>query len=193
MNKKFEEIKSVIDHLLAGDQEVILVAIDGMCGAGKSTLAAALQSHYDANLFHLDDFFLQEYQRTPERYREAGGNVDYERFDQEVIKPLKAAKDPIYRPFDCQSMTIAPGTVVPLKRLNIIEGTYACHPYFHDPYDYSIFLTIDPDFQLLRLKERSADNLEAFITKWIPLENAYFSHYGIKEKADQVIMIKKGC
>ena len=32
----------------------------------------------------MDDFYLQEYQRTQERYNEPGGNVDRERFKKEV-------------------------------------------------------------------------------------------------------------
>ena len=58
----------------------INIAIDGNSGAGKSTLANILGGIYDANIFHMDDFFLTPDLRTEERLREVGGNVDYVRF-----------------------------------------------------------------------------------------------------------------
>ena len=39
---------------------------------------------FDCNLFHMDDFFLRMEQRTPDRMKETGGNVDYERFYETV-------------------------------------------------------------------------------------------------------------
>ena len=79
------------------EQKRITIAIDGSCTSGKSTLAAALASELDCNLFHMDDFFLRPQQRTAERYAEAGGNVDYERFYREVLKPLKTGEVFSYR------------------------------------------------------------------------------------------------
>ncbi|MBQ4050287.1 MAG: hypothetical protein IJD13_01520, partial [Oscillospiraceae bacterium] len=87
----FSTLTGHIDRLLA-EKEAVTVAIDGSCASGKSTLAAALTERYDCNLFHLDDFFLRPEQRTPERFAEVGGNVDYERFQEEVLLPLKAGK-----------------------------------------------------------------------------------------------------
>ena len=54
----------------------MLVAIDGMCGSGKTTLGQVLSKVYDCNLFHMDDFFLRPEQRTAERMAQDGGNVE---------------------------------------------------------------------------------------------------------------------
>ena len=62
-----------------------MIAIDGKCASGKTTLAYYIQSIYECNLFHMDDFFLREEQKSEERVREIGGNIDYERFKVEVI------------------------------------------------------------------------------------------------------------
>ena len=43
---------------LAATQPRVLVAIDGRCAAGKTTLAASLQAQLECNVFHMDDFFL---------------------------------------------------------------------------------------------------------------------------------------
>ena len=83
MEKITETVKIQIDELLA-EKDMILVAIDGKCTSGKTTLASKLAELYDCNVFHMDDFFLRPEQRTPERFAEVGGNVDYERFYKEV-------------------------------------------------------------------------------------------------------------
>ena len=76
-----------IDALLAEKPHVI-VAIDGPASSGKTTLATELAAHYGAAVLHMDDYFLQPHQRTPERYAEPGGNVDRERFLREALLPL---------------------------------------------------------------------------------------------------------
>ena len=73
---------------LAAVRPRVLVAIDGRCAAGKTTLAASLQAQLGCNVFHMDDFFLRPEQRTPERLHQPGGNVDFERFLTEVLRPL---------------------------------------------------------------------------------------------------------
>ena len=59
-----QEIKTRIDRLL-DTQPRVIIAIDGRCGAGKSTLAARLAELCGGNVFHMDDFFLRPEQRRP--------------------------------------------------------------------------------------------------------------------------------
>ena len=55
----YDRIVSQIDELLAKEKNrQVTVAIDGMCGSGKSTLGQALKDHYGCNLFHMDDFYV---------------------------------------------------------------------------------------------------------------------------------------
>ena len=55
--KSFEPVVKRIDQLLKEKDEYILVAIDGKCAAGKTTLAYYLKELYKCNVFHMDDFF----------------------------------------------------------------------------------------------------------------------------------------
>ena len=66
----------------------LVIALDGRCGSGKSTLSRRLSDTYPCSVIHMDDFFLRPEQRTEERLSETGGNIDYERFEEEVIRPL---------------------------------------------------------------------------------------------------------
>ena len=75
MEKILETAKHQINMLLE-EKNFVIVAIDGKCTSGKTTLASKLAELYDCNVFHMDDFFLRPEQRTPARFAEVGGNVD---------------------------------------------------------------------------------------------------------------------
>lgn len=172
-----------IDRLLAGKQKPVIVAIDGMCGGGKTTLGEWLATQYDCNLFHMDDFFLRKEQRTAERYAQPGGNVDYERFQKEVLQSIMEGQDCDYRKLDCRTLTIEEPECIVWKRLNIIEGSYSQHPYFREPYQLCIFLTLSPEEQYRRLLNRAPEKIDRFVKEWIPLENLYFDTFSIRDKS----------
>ena len=191
MVEKLNFVKQHIDRLL-NQQESVVVAIDGKCTSGKTTLASLLADVYDCNVFHMDDFFLRPEQRTPERFAEIGGNVDYERFAEELLTPLKAGEPFSYRPFDCSTFTLAQPVSVQPKKLTIIEGTYSHHPYFDDPYDLKILLTVTEDLQRQRVLERPAFLHSRFFESWIPMENRYFDNQSmdIVASAETVMILK---
>ena len=186
MAKILETAKHQINMLLE-EKNFVIVAIDGKCTSGKTTLASQLAEIYDCNVFHMDDFFLRPEQRTPERFAEVGGNVDYERFHEEVLLPLKSGKTFSYRPFDCSTFTLAAPVAVAPKKLNIIEGTYSHHPYFGNPYDLKILLTVDEEIQRQRILERPSFLHKRFFEEWIPMENRYFDGFAIPSEADFII------
>ena len=179
-------VQNAIQQLLC-QKETVIVAIDGNCTSGKTTLANQLAANYDCNVFHMDDFFLRPEQRTAERFTEIGGNVDYERFKEEVLLPLQSGKPFSYRPFDCKTFTLSPPVSVMPKNLTIIEGSYSMHPYFEDPYDLRILLTVDPEIQHRRVLERPAFIQERFFSQWIPMENSYLEYFRIADKADIIL------
>lgn len=162
-----------------------VVAIDGMSASGKTTLGELLHKELpESNIFHMDDYFLQAHQRTPERLSEVGGNVDYERCKDEIILHLKDYGGLNYRVYDCQTQKLGSKIHVPWKPLVIIEGAYSQHPYFGKPYDLRIFCEISEEEQKKRiLKRNSPEMLERFVNEWIPKENDYFKYYNIKEKS----------
>lgn len=182
-------LKNRIDALLQTGKPVV-IAIDGNCTAGKTTLASVLEKEYDCNVFHMDDFFLRPEQRTAERYAQPGGNVDYERFQEEVLEPLKRGKAFSYRPFSCRTFSLADAVEVTPKTLSIVEGTYCLHPYFGDVYDWKLFLSVDPELQRERIYQRPQQVQERFFTDWIPMEKLYFDFYQIPGSADVQLTIR---
>lgn len=184
---EYGRLTAEIKHLLAEKGRVI-VAIDGRCGSGKTTLAAQLQQELSAAVFHMDDFFLQPHQRTEQRLHEAGGNVDYERFLAEVLTPLMAGKAVTYRPFSCAKQALEPPVTVESCPLTVVEGSYACHPTLWEGYDLRVFLTVEPEEQLRRIRHRSGEEkARVFAEKWIPLEERYFAAFDLERRCDMVL------
>lgn len=184
-----EQLFSRIDSML--ERGSVKIAIDGHSASGKTTLAKILQEVYDCTVFHMDDFFLRPEQRTSERFSKPGENVDHERFLKEVLVPLQKGQNVNYRRFDCGNMKIREGQTITPEKLVIIEGAYSMHPNLSKHYDFCVFLDIEPDLQKQRiLKRNTKDQAKMFFDKWIPLEQAYFSQFNIKEKADMIISVK---
>ena len=175
-----------IDALLE-EKRIVTVAIDGGSASGKTTLAGLLAEIYDCNVFHMDDFFLPQERKTPERLSEPGGNVDYERFADEVSSRLEIGSGFSYRPYDCKTGRYKDAVLVSPKALSIVEGVYCLHPALGDIYDLKLFLKTDEDTQLTRIRQRSGEAmLKRFVTEWIPLENIYFEALDIEQSCDLI-------
>ena len=172
----------------AGRSAPAILAIDGRCASGKTTLAGELAEIWGASLFHMDDFYLQPHQRTAERLAEPGGNVDRERFLSEVLLPLRDGKPVTYRRFDCGTFTFELARIIPPSPIAIAEGSYSCHPELRGFYDLRLFLDIDPKTQMERILRRNGpEAAERFRTIWIPLEEAYFSGCSVREACDFIL------
>lgn len=172
-------IKSIYE-----ERGMCIVAIDGCSGAGKSTLAAHLAAASHASLIHTDDFFLPTELRTNERLDTPGGNIDYVRFQKEVISGISSGKSFNYKAYSCSSGEYC---VVRIKctPIYIIEGVYSLHPVWQNAIDLKVFMNVDPQTQLNRILGRSgAEKLNDFKNKWIPMENKYFDFYNIADICD---------
>lgn len=184
MEKLINEINKII--LRKGR---ITIAIDGPCASGKTTLASELSEKIDAQVIHMDDFFLPFDMRGEERLSQAGGNVHYERFADEVVAGIKKGKSFTYGVFDCHTGKMCKSEIISPSKNIIIEGSYSLHPEIPDDiYDLKIFLEIGSETQLERILSRNgAQALEIFKSKWIPFENRYFKEFDIKSGCDIIL------
>lgn len=172
-------------------QGKVTLAIEGGSASGKTTLGRLLEQLYDCQVFHMDDFFLRPEQRTEKRLAEPGGNVDRERFWEEVLLPMGENKPIAYRRFDCSMGELLPPITRMPGKLNVIEGAYSMHPELAGAYNLSVFLDITPHLQEMRIRKRNAPQLaERFFKEWIPLEQKYFEELHVKEHCAMTIEIK---
>jgi uridine kinase len=193
MDMKVEGIIKLIKDKTGYDiektEKMHIIAIDGRCCAGKTTLAADLSRLLECPVVHMDHFFLRPNQRTESRLETPGENVDHERFYDEVIVPLKKGKDFVYRPFDCKRQELsAPVGISSSRNLVIVEGSYSCHPALWDSYVFRIFMTVEHQTQIERIRIRNGEEaLKVFKEKWIPLEEKYFSAFDIEKRCELAI------
>lgn len=191
LSGKWMEALNVIQKLInqkLEKSERLVIAIDGNCGSGKTTLADTLAEDYECSVIRMDDFFLPPELRTKERLAEAGGNVHYERFVEEVIRPLGQGEKFEYRVFSCHEMNFIGTSNVEKKILTIVEGAYSMRPEFREAYDLCIFVTCDRKEQYARILKRNGERgLKMFQERWIPMEDQYFQAYDVKAVCDIVL------
>lgn len=167
------------------EKEIRVIAIDGPCASGKSTLAKRLAVVLQAGVVHMDDFFVPPALRSKERFQEAGGNVHYERFQEEVLPYINRKDGFSYRIFDCGSMDYQGRREIKTSAWRIVEGSYSCHTCFGAYADIKVYSDISPQLQKERIIKRNGAKMgKRFENEWIPMENHYFQTFHIKENAE---------
>lgn len=167
--------------------KAIIVSIDGRCGSGKTCLAEVIRRVFPCNVFHMDDYYLPMNKRKKNWEQLPGGNIDFERFEQDVLTPAVNGGTITYRPFDCQSGMYKSMEQVQPCKLTVVEGSYSGHPLIADKYDLKIFLTCSKEVQSMRLKEREGENYHAFEQRWIPMEENYMQKCDVLKNSNMII------
>lgn len=168
-------------------KDKVVVAIDGKCGSGKTTLAEELKNKFDLSVVHMDDFYLPFQKRSKNWMNEIGGHMDFDRLIESVLVPYKNHKETDYISYDCHNDKYLQKIDIDLDKPLVIEGAYSCYPKIVSFVDYKIYIDIDDDRQYERLKNRNAKAVDKFLSMWIPFENKYFDTFKIKENADLLI------
>ena len=185
----FLPVLATLDRKL--EKGPVVFAIEGGSASGKTTLSQLMEKLYDCTVFHMDDFFLRPEQRTPQRFAEPGGNIDRERFLEEVLLPMAQNQEVAYRRFDCSTFSLLPTETVVPKKLTIIEGAYCMHPDLSGHYDLSLFMETAPEVQAKRIHKRNTPEMaQRFFAQWIPMEHRYFDAFHVKERCDYNIFIE---
>ena len=182
----FDALAPLTERIVWADKPLV-IALDGFCASGKTTLAAELADRYGARVIHTDDFYLPLEMRSEERYAQPGGTIHYERLKAEVVDRLG---EPYltYGVFSHEVMGIVRPVTLPLADITVIEGAYASHPYFGDYAAVRLFMETDPDEQRRRILRRNGpERLKLFEERWIPYECRYEAAFGIRSRADILI------
>ena len=183
-----QRLQPVLDAVSAlQSRERLLIALDGPCGSGKTTLADLLCRMLACPCVHMDDFHMPHARKTPERMAQPGGNSDRERLMAEVLLPWQEGRAVTYRPYDCAADGPGGPIVLPACRVLVLEGSYAHHPDLARLTDVSVFVRVEREEQLRRIAARSPEKLQQFIDRWIPLEDRYFRAYQLPAPGSVVV------
>ena len=140
-----EELTSTIADRLAR-QPAVLVALDGRCGSGKTTLAAQLTERFPQSItVHTDDFYLPPSRRVTGWESIPCANMDIQRLRDEVVAPARAGQAFSYQAYSCREGAYLPPRPLGPAPLVIVEGSYSHHPSLVPYYDIRIFVTCSPD------------------------------------------------
>lgn len=172
---------------LAEKSEPAMIAIDGRCGSGKTGLAELIRKHFSCNVLHMDDFYLPPDERQENWESVPGGNMDFERLKRELLVPLKEGRPALYRPYSCAGGTMGETVGLQPCLLTVVEGSYSMHPSMAAEYDLTVFLTCPKEEQRKRLQRREGKHFAAFEERWIPMEERYFSCFGIEGRCSLVV------
>lgn len=174
---------------LARENGPAVIAVDGRCGSGKTGLAslAADVLVRAANLVHMDDFYLPPDKRRPDWMEVPAGNMDLERFREEVLGPAREGRLEAYRPYDCRAGRLKGPVELNGGALTIVEGTYSQHPALAGSYGFKVFLTCARDEQTRRLRAREGEYYPTVDRIWRTLEERYFAACGTEQAADLVV------
>ena len=188
VSSHFVRLLPILEKVAETKSSPCVIAIDGRAASGKTTMAKELSALLKADVVQMDDFFLPKELRTPERLAEAGGNIHYERFEEEVLPFLHSGEDFNYRLFSCHDLDYAGYRIVKAAKYIIVEGSYSMHPRFEEYADVSVFSTVGQNEQQKRIFERDGNAaFEFFKNKWIPMEEHYFDSFSIAEKCNVIV------
>ena len=183
--RKWNEFINRLKEQIENHDGIYVIAIDGMCASGKTTLGLKLAKELDANLVHMDDFYLPKTSRPSSFLEQPGAHMDFLRLKEEVLNHL--SEEVLYQRLDCQSQELSIIEKLSPKKVWIVEGSYSLHPELGKYYTHAIFKKVEETKQSRRIHKRNSKNAADFFQIWIPLENAYFEKYQIEGLCNEVM------
>ena len=166
----------------------LVLALDGRCGSGKTTLADGLTRQFPASIvLHTDDFYLPPAQRVRGWEKTPCANMDLIRLRDEAQRPAYEGQPVLYRAYSCRAGTYQPVQEFAAQPLVILEGSYSHHPLLAGYETLQVFVTCSREEQTRRLQAREGERYANFAARWIPLEEGYFAQYRIEETTDLAV------
>lgn len=172
-----DDVISKIEELKA-KEGLILIAIDGFGGSGKSFLANSLKVKFpEITIVEMDDFYSPELKRA-----------DFERVLKQVIIPLKQGLVSNYQIYDWKNDKLVDAKPISSNSLVIVEGVYSLTKELLNNYDIKIWVKCSPEVGLERGVARDGEeNRAKWIYDWMPLEKSYEKTQNPSNMADFII------
>ena len=164
------------------NKEPVLVAIDGVGGSGKTTLAQQLHTRLkNSTIIQLDDFYSPKLKQ-----------VDIERLKNQVLIPLYSHEEAKYQIYEWKTDSYSSGHTLLPKGLIIFEGVFSLDKEIRNFYDYKIWIDYPADLGFKRgvnrdIKRDGIDNSDKWKNIWMPLEEQYRNQQHPEKYADYSI------
>ncbi|WP_294241934.1 AAA family ATPase [Pseudobutyrivibrio sp.] len=187
------------------DGKTVIVGIDGLGGAGKSSISEEIyeqlsKDNIHTEVLHIDDFIHPKNIRYNDNYAEweCYYNLQW-RYDyllENVINPIKKngkftglieLYDKNEDRYEKKSVDIKEGSVV------LIEGIFLQREELSQVFDYMIYIDVPESERLTRVLKRdgyigTADDIkEKYENRYFPAERHYVNMYSPSKLADYVV------
>lgn len=190
---------------LRSDDRTVIVGIDGLGGAGKSTVSKKLFDELTYNgistaLLHIDDFIYPKNVRYNdsfepwECYYKLQWRYDY--LINDILKPIKkgagfAGNIELY---DKDNDTyFLSRTEIPVGSVVIIEGVFLQRKELEGVFDHMIYIDVPEQTRLERVLGRdlyiggSSDIIKKYNERYFPAERHYVAKCSPAQNADTVV------
>ncbi len=175
--KELAEIVQAINSASAPEgMATKVIAIDGLGGAGKSTLAARFAKELDSPIVQTDDF------ASPDN------PLDWwPRLRKQVLEPLSRNKSAHYQRYDWDTQRMAEWHDIEPQAFLIIEGVSASREAFRPYLAFSIWIETPRGERLRRGLQRDGKEAYEQWQQWQRDEDEWVKQEQPHEKADLVI------
>lgn len=160
------------------ERSMILIAIDGFGGSGKTTVAKQLKERFpEAVIVEMDDFYSPTLKRA-----------DYLRVLNQVIKPIKSGQTANYQIYEWNNDKYTDAKPIEPTGIIIIEGIFSLAKELIDNYDIKIWVDYPQQLGIERGIKRDGEGIRnMWVEEWSPKEKEYKDTQHPDKKADFII------
>jgi uridine kinase len=166
-------------QLLAGSAGVMLLAIDGPAGSGKTTLAAKLEGEYQlsstVHVIHMDDLYNGwEHALSEELSLKLS----------EIVQAHQSGKNFNIKRFNWITMEFGETELIKATKVLILEGVGAAQKIVRDAGAKTFWIETSPEIGLQRVLDRDGHHLRDLMLHWQSYQDAHFKVDKTAENCD---------